>query len=121
MPVTDGSRLPVGRRPADLSAPELALRFEDAGAAAIIFTDIGRDGDLSGPNVEATAALAKGLSTPVIASGGVSSVEDLLALQEFEADGIIGAISGRALYDGRIELAAALSALSKRETETAAC
>ena len=106
---------------ADLSAPELAARFEDAGAAAIIFTDIGRDGDLSGPNVEATAALARGLSTPVIASGGVSSVEDLLALTAHEGDGIIGAISGRALYDGRIDLAQAIAALAAARSGEAAC
>jgi phosphoribosylformimino-5-aminoimidazole carboxamide ribotide isomerase len=94
----------------DLEARELALRFEDAGAAAIVYTDIDRDGVLQGPNVEATAALADAVSTPVIASGGVSSVADLKALAA--APGIAGAIVGRALYDGRIDLIEALAALA---------
>ena len=93
----------------DLDARALALRFEDAGAAAIIYTDIDRDGVLQGPNVAATAALAKAVSTPVIASGGVSSIGDLQALAA--EPGIAGAIIGRALYDGRIDLARALAAL----------
>jgi phosphoribosylformimino-5-aminoimidazole carboxamide ribotide isomerase len=91
----------------ELAARDLALRFEDAGAAAIIYTDIDRDGVMQGPNVEATAALADSVSTPVIASGGVSSLDDLRALSA--APGIAGAIIGRALYDGRIDLAAALA------------
>jgi phosphoribosylformimino-5-aminoimidazole carboxamide ribotide isomerase len=95
----------------DITAVELALRFEDAGAAAIIYTDIDRDGILAGPNVEATAALAERLSTPVIASGGVSSLDDLKALKAHAASGIAGVISGRALYDGRIDLKAALELL----------
>lgn len=95
----------------DITAVELALRFEDAGAAAIIYTDIDRDGILAGPNVEATAALAERLSTPVIASGGVSSLDDLKALKARAASGIAGVISGRALYDGRIDLKAALALL----------
>ena len=90
-------------------ALDLALEFEDAGAAAIIYTDIERDGALQGVNVAATAALARALSTEVIASGGVASLDDLRALKAHEADGIAGVICGRALYDGRLDLAAALA------------
>jgi phosphoribosylformimino-5-aminoimidazole carboxamide ribotide isomerase len=90
------------------AALDLALAFEDAGVAAIVYTDIERDGALAGVNVEATAALARALSTPVIASGGVASLADLRALKAREPDGISGVICGRALYDGRIDLAAAL-------------
>lgn len=91
-------------------ATELAKSFEDAGVAALIYTDINRDGAMTGPNVEATAALARAVSIPVIASGGVSSLADLVALRD---TGIIaGAISGRALYDGAIDLAEALAALA---------
>jgi len=93
----------------DLEACDLALRFEDAGAAAIVYTDIDRDGVLQGPNVAATAALADAVSTPVIASGGVSSLADLEALAA--APGISGAIVGRALYDGRVDLAEAIRAV----------
>jgi phosphoribosylformimino-5-aminoimidazole carboxamide ribotide isomerase len=96
----------------DMLATDLAERFEDAGAAAIIYTDISRDGAMQGPNVEATAALARAITTPVIASGGVSSHEDLAALKAEEAAGIEGVICGRALYDGRIEAATALSLLA---------
>jgi phosphoribosylformimino-5-aminoimidazole carboxamide ribotide isomerase len=99
----------------DLDARALALRFEDAGAAAIIYTDNDRDGVLQGPNVAATAALAKAVSTPVIASGGVSSIGDLQALAA--EPGIAGAIIGRALYDGRIDLARALAALAGESAE----
>ena len=95
----------------DIPAHDLALRFEDAGAAAIVYTDIDRDGVLQGPNVAATAALAEAVSTPVIASGGVSSLADLRALAA--APGIAGAIVGRALYDGRVDLADALAALAE--------
>ncbi len=93
----------------EVPALDLARRFEDAGVAAIIYTDIDRDGVLAGPNVEATAALAEALSTPVIASGGVGGIEDLAALKAVEETGIEGVIIGRALYDGRIEPAAALA------------
>jgi phosphoribosylformimino-5-aminoimidazole carboxamide ribotide isomerase len=93
----------------DITATELALRFEDAGVAAIIFTDIDRDGALAGVNVAATAALAQKLKTPVIASGGVASIDDVTALKAQEGTGIAGAILGRALYDGRIDLHAALA------------
>ena len=92
-----------------LPARDLALRLEDAGAAAIIYTDIDRDGMLSGVNVEQTRALAAALETPVIASGGVASLADLEALKAVAADGIAGCILGRALYDGRIVPAEALA------------
>jgi phosphoribosylformimino-5-aminoimidazole carboxamide ribotide isomerase len=93
----------------DVTALDLALAFEDAGAAAIVHTDIDRDGALEGANVAATAALARRLKTPVIASGGIASLADLSALKAHEAAGVAGAILGRALYDGRIDLAAALA------------
>ncbi|CTQ48837.1 1-(5-phosphoribosyl)-5-[(5-phosphoribosylamino)methylideneamino]imidazole-4-carboxamide isomerase [Jannaschia donghaensis] len=93
----------------DVTATDLARRFEDAGVAAIIYTDIDRDGAMGGPNVEATDALARAVDIPVIASGGVSSLADLQALK---AKGTIaGAISGRALYDGAIDLSEALKML----------
>ena len=94
-----------------VDATDLARQFEDAGVAAIIYTDINRDGAMQGPNVEATAALARAVTIPVIASGGVSSLADLVALR---ATGVIaGAISGRALYDGAIDLGAALRLLGE--------
>ncbi|WP_031551250.1 1-(5-phosphoribosyl)-5-[(5-phosphoribosylamino)methylideneamino]imidazole-4-carboxamide isomerase [Parvularcula oceani] len=91
----------------ELTAEDLALRFEDAGVAAIIFTDIGRDGALTGVNVEATAALARRLSIPVIASGGVRDVDDIKALKLHEEDGVAGTILGRSLYEGTIHPAEA--------------
>jgi phosphoribosylformimino-5-aminoimidazole carboxamide ribotide isomerase len=91
-----------------VKALDLALRMEDAGVAAIIFTDINRDGALGGMNLQATVDLAFALATPVIASGGVSSLDDLKAIMAKQASGIAGVISGRALYDGRIDPAAAL-------------
>ncbi|WP_416881416.1 1-(5-phosphoribosyl)-5-[(5-phosphoribosylamino)methylideneamino]imidazole-4-carboxamide isomerase [Marivita sp.] len=94
----------------DVMVTDLARSFEDAGVAAIIYTDINRDGAMQGPNVEATADLARAVSIPVIASGGVSSLDDLIALRDCGAD-LNGAISGRALYDGAIDLKAALAAL----------
>lgn len=93
----------------DVDATDLAKSFEDAGVSAIIYTDINRDGAMGGPNIEATNALARAVSIPVIASGGVSSMADLVALKA--TGNIAGAISGRALYDGAIDLAAALAAL----------
>jgi phosphoribosylformimino-5-aminoimidazole carboxamide ribotide isomerase len=93
----------------DVSATDLARRFEDSGAAAVIYTDIARDGMLGGVNVEATAALARAAALPVIASGGVAGLVDIVALRAAGA-GIEGAIIGRALYDGRIDPGAALSA-----------
>ncbi len=93
----------------DVMATDLARQFEDAGVAALIYTDIDRDGAMQGPNIEATEALARAVTIPVIASGGVSNMADLIALRD---TGIIaGAISGRALYDGAIDLASALGAL----------
>ncbi|MBO6896416.1 MAG: 1-(5-phosphoribosyl)-5-[(5-phosphoribosylamino)methylideneamino]imidazole-4-carboxamide isomerase [Shimia sp.] len=94
----------------DVDVIDLAKSFEDDGVCAIIYTDILRDGAMKGPNVEATAALAKAVSIPVIASGGVSSVEDLKALKNCGAE-LNGAISGRALYDGAIDLGDALKVL----------
>ncbi|TDE41187.1 1-(5-phosphoribosyl)-5-[(5-phosphoribosylamino)methylideneamino]imidazole-4-carboxamide isomerase [Antarcticimicrobium sediminis] len=94
----------------NVDATDLARSFEDAGVAAIIYTDINRDGAMQGPNVAATAALARAVSIPVIASGGVSSVADLIALRDCGAT-LDGAISGRALYDGAIDLQQALAAL----------
>ena len=94
----------------DTDVLDLAKSFEDAGVAAIIYTDILRDGAMGGPNVSATADLARSVSIPIIASGGVSSLNDLLALKE---TGVIsGAISGRALYDGAIDLGTALKELA---------
>ena len=93
----------------EVTATDLARRFEDAGVAAIIYTDIDRDGAMQGPNIAATEALARAVGIPVIASGGVSSLDDLRALAETRV--IAGAISGRALYDGAIDLAEALALL----------
>ena len=94
----------------DVMVTDLARSFEDAGVAAIIYTDINRDGAMQGPNVEATADLARAVSIPVIASGGVSSMDDLIALRDCGAN-LNGAISGRALYDGALDLKSALQAL----------
>lgn len=94
-----------------IRALELALRVEEAGVAAIVFTDIDRDGAMGGVNIDATVDLAWALKVPVIASGGVSSMADLKALKEEEKAGIEGVICGRALYDGRIDIAAALRLL----------
>ncbi len=94
----------------DIAATDLARRFEDAGVAAIIYTDIERDGAMQGPNVPATAALARAVSIPVIASGGVSSLDDLRALKDCGAP-LDGVISGRALYDGAIDPAEAVALL----------
>ncbi|MEM8788760.1 MAG: 1-(5-phosphoribosyl)-5-[(5-phosphoribosylamino)methylideneamino]imidazole-4-carboxamide isomerase [Pseudomonadota bacterium] len=95
----------------ELDATDLARRFEDAGVAALIYTDIDRDGAMQGPNVAATAALARAVSIPVIASGGVSSLADLAALKATGAP-LDGAISGRALYDGKLDLPAAIALLN---------
>ena len=100
-----------------VKALDLALRFEDAGAAAIIYTDINRDGALGGVNLEATVDLAYALTTPLIASGGVANLGDLEALKAEEASGIAGVIVGRALYDGRIDVAKALAVLAAPMTE----
>ncbi|MDR3498168.1 MAG: 1-(5-phosphoribosyl)-5-[(5-phosphoribosylamino)methylideneamino]imidazole-4-carboxamide isomerase [Parvibaculum sp.] len=87
----------------DLTVLDMARRFEDAGVAAIIYTDIERDGVLGGLNIEATVALADAISIPVIASGGLSSIDDIRALIAANCKGLEGAISGRALYDGRLD------------------
>jgi phosphoribosylformimino-5-aminoimidazole carboxamide ribotide isomerase len=91
-----------------VSIYDLADRFADAGVAALLFTDVGRDGLLKGCNVEATVALAQHASIPVIASGGVASIDDIHALLPHAGDGIEGVITGRALYDGRLDLAEAI-------------
>jgi phosphoribosylformimino-5-aminoimidazole carboxamide ribotide isomerase len=96
---------------------DLALRMEEAGVAAIIFTDINRDGAMGGVNLQATVDLAFALHTPVIASGGVSSLRDLQAIHEARASGIAGVIAGRALYDGRIDPAEALRLLKREDCE----
>ncbi|MBS0275139.1 MAG: 1-(5-phosphoribosyl)-5-[(5-phosphoribosylamino)methylideneamino]imidazole-4-carboxamide isomerase [Proteobacteria bacterium] len=97
-----------------LDVADLARRFEDVGVAAIIFTDIARDGMLGGVNVEATAALARAVRIPVIASGGVAGIEDIQALKATGERNMLGVIIGRALYDGRIDPKAALDIAAKR-------
>jgi len=92
---------------------EIAQRFEDAGVAAIIFTDIARDGLLKGLNLEATLALAHRIAIPVIASGGLASIEDVRAMLVPRARKLAGAIAGRALYDGRLDAAAALALIRR--------
>lgn len=92
-----------------VTALEIARRFEDAGVAAIIFTDIARDGLLKGLNLDATISLADSISIPVIASGGLASIEDIKAMLSPRAKKLAGAIAGRALYDGRVDPAAALT------------
>ena len=95
----------------DLDAAELGRRFEDAGVAAIIYTDIARDGVLKGLNIEATLALAAAVSIPVIASGGLASLDDVRRLLQPDCAKLAGAITGRALYDGRLDPVAALALL----------
>jgi phosphoribosylformimino-5-aminoimidazole carboxamide ribotide isomerase len=92
----------------ELTALDIARRFEDAGVAAIIYTDISRDGLLKGLNLDATIALAEAISIPVIASGGLASIDDIKALLTPRARKLEGAITGRALYDGRLDAEAAL-------------
>jgi phosphoribosylformimino-5-aminoimidazole carboxamide ribotide isomerase len=96
----------------ELSALDIAKRFEDAGVAAIIYTDVARDGMLKGLNLDATIALADGVAIPVIASGGLASIEDIRALLAPRARKLAGAIAGRALYDGRLDAAAALQLIA---------
>ena len=96
----------------ELTAIDLARQFEDAGVAAIIFTDIGRDGVLKGLNLTATAELARAVSIPVIASGGLASIDDVTALLRPEHAMLEGAITGRALYDGRLDAAEALALIA---------
>ena len=97
----------------DITALDLAKRFEDAGVAALIYTDISRDGAMQGMNVAGTAELANSVGIPVIASGGVTNLDDLHALKAANAPGIIGVISGRAIYDGRLDPAEALAVLKE--------
>lgn len=93
----------------DMSVVDMARRFEDAGVAALLFTDVGRDGLLKGCNVQATVDLARAVDIPVIASGGVSGIGDIHVLALHARDGIEGVITGRALYDGRLDLATAIA------------
>jgi phosphoribosylformimino-5-aminoimidazole carboxamide ribotide isomerase len=102
----------------ELSALDIARRFEDAGVAAIIYTDVARDGMLQGINWDATIALADAISIPVIASGGLASIEDIKAMLSPRAKKLEGAIAGRALYDGRLDAAEALKLI--RDARTAA-
>lgn len=97
----------------DVSVVDLARRFEDAGVASLLFTDIGRDGLLKGVNIEATVDLARQVDIPVIASGGVKGLDDIHVLALYAADGIEGVITGRALFEGRLDLAAAIAVASK--------
>jgi phosphoribosylformimino-5-aminoimidazole carboxamide ribotide isomerase len=102
-----------------VTALEIAQRFEDAGVAAIIFTDISRDGLLKGLNLEATIALADRIAIPVIASGGLASIEDVEAMLQPNAKKLAGAIAGRALYDGRLDPVAALALIRAARTAAA--
>jgi phosphoribosylformimino-5-aminoimidazole carboxamide ribotide isomerase len=97
----------------EIAVVELGLRFADAGVAAIVATDISRDGAMTGIDAEGIADFAQAVGLPVIASGGVASLADIAALKAHEKDGIAGAIIGRALYDGRIEVRAALALAAK--------
>jgi phosphoribosylformimino-5-aminoimidazole carboxamide ribotide isomerase len=98
----------------DLLAADLGRRFEDAGVAAIVYTNIARDGMLSGLDFEGTVGLAEALSIPVIASGGLASIADVERLMSAECTKLAGAITGRALYDGRLDPAAALGLVSRK-------
>ena len=101
----------------ELTALEIARRFEDAGVSAIIYTDIARDGLLKGINWEATIALAEAIAIPVIASGGLASMDDIRALLEPRARKLQGAIAGRAIYDGRLDVAEALKLIGEAEAQ----
>lgn len=93
---------------------DLAVRFQDYGVEAVIYTDIGRDGMMMGVNIDATVKLAQALTVPVIASGGLNGIEDVKRLIEVEAEGIMGAITGRAIYDGTLDLKAAIALTAKK-------
>jgi phosphoribosylformimino-5-aminoimidazole carboxamide ribotide isomerase len=106
-------------RLSEMAAEDLGRRFEDAGVAAIVYTDIARDGVLKGLNIEATLALARALSIPVIASGGLASIEDVRRLVEPDCAVLEGAITGRALYDGRLDPREALALIESRRADRA--
>ena len=110
-PATDASRSRAGPRPPTCPRSNSGAAFEDAGVAAIIYTDITRDGALAGLNIESTVALAEALTIPVIASGGLASIDDIRRLTEPDCARLAGAIVGRALYDGRLDPRAALALL----------
>ncbi|MBN2751261.1 MAG: 1-(5-phosphoribosyl)-5-((5-phosphoribosylamino)methylideneamino)imidazole-4-carboxamide isomerase, partial [Rhodospirillaceae bacterium] len=100
----------------ELKAQDLATRFADAGVSAIIHTDISRDGAMQGANVEASALLAESCGLPVIVSGGVAGLSDIRAVAAKHSSGLIGAIAGRALYDGKLDLATAIAVLTEAGT-----
>jgi phosphoribosylformimino-5-aminoimidazole carboxamide ribotide isomerase len=99
---------------------DLAKKFEDYGVEAVIYTDIGRDGMLSGVNIEATVKLAQALRIPVIASGGIASVKDVKALCAVQGEGITGAITGRAIYEGKLDFKKAQAEADKLSKASAA-
>ena len=105
----------------EVATLDLVRQFEDCGVAAVIFTDISRDGALTGVNAEATAALAEAVSIPVIASGGVKNIDDISACAALAHTGIDGVITGRALYDGRLDLAEAIAVAKTAKTGAASC
>jgi phosphoribosylformimino-5-aminoimidazole carboxamide ribotide isomerase len=96
---------------------DMAQRFEDDGVEAIIYTDISRDGMMQGVNIDATVKLAQAVNIPIIASGGITTMDDIKALNEVADEGIIGAITGRAIYEGTIDLAEAQKWLAEHSTE----
>jgi len=98
-----------------IKAVDLAIQFEDSGVAAINFTDIHRDGMQTGPNIEETRRLAEAVNIPVVASGGISSIEDIQNLMPLETVGVVGVIIGRALYSGRLKLKEAIEVLKKQK------
>ncbi len=99
----------------DVSAIDLGKQFEDCGVAAINFTDIERDGMKTGPNIDAIRTFAESVNVPVVASGGVSEIEDIRKLIPLAAAGVVGVITGRALYDGRLDLRAAIDVIAAAE------
>jgi phosphoribosylformimino-5-aminoimidazole carboxamide ribotide isomerase len=106
-------------RTSDVAAVDLGRRFEDAGVAALIYTDISRDGVMQGLNIAATVALAAAVDTPVIASGGLASIDDIKRLLEPDCARLAGAITGRALYDGRLDAREALALIRAAEVARA--
>ncbi|MBW1920136.1 MAG: tRNA-dihydrouridine synthase, partial [Deltaproteobacteria bacterium] len=100
----------------DLSVVELAKRYEEKGVSAVIYTDIHRDGMSMGPNVEGTRRLAEKISVPVIASGGISGIKDIEKILELSKYGVIGMITGRALYEGKLSLREALECVKKKRS-----